>query len=362
MSAADVCALILVAGVMLYALLGGADFGAGFWDLIAGGSARGRRPRALLDRAIGPVWEANHVWLIFVLVVLWTAFPPAYSAILSTLFVPFTLAALGIILRGSSFAFRAVSTRLGVARAWGAVFAVSSVLTPFFLGAALGGVASGRVPPGNAAGDMWTSWANPAGAMVGALAVALCAYMAAIYMVAEARRRGDAALTTYFRRRALAAGVVTGALAVLGLFVLRADARFVFDGLTGDALPLVILSALCGLGALLVLAWGRDTPRLPVLRLLGAGAVATVIWAWAVAMWPYMLPETLTVDEAAGDHATLVWVIVVFVIALIVVVPSIALLYWLEQRGRLEEAEGLLAATPGMDPPAPAPSPDDPSA
>jgi cytochrome d ubiquinol oxidase subunit II len=191
---AEACAVILWTAVMLYALLAGADFGAGFWDLVAGGDARGARPRAVIDRAVGPVWEANHVWLIFVLVVLWTAFPPAYSAILSTLFVPLTLAALGIVLRGSSFAFRKMSTRLGVRRAYGAIFALSAVLTPFFLGAALGGIASGRVPPGNAAGDIWTSWANPSGAIVGALAVAGCAYLAAIYLTADARRLGDASL------------------------------------------------------------------------------------------------------------------------------------------------------------------------
>ena len=188
----EACAAILWVAAMLYALLAGADFGAGFWDLTAGGTERGRRPRALIDRAVGPVWEANHVWLIFVLVILWTAFPKAYSSILSTLFIPFTLAALGIVLRGAGFAFRKASTRLGVQRAYGAIFAVSAVVTPFFLGAAIGGIASGRVPSGNAAGDIWTSWANPSGAMVGALAVAACAFLAAVYLTADARRYGEA--------------------------------------------------------------------------------------------------------------------------------------------------------------------------
>ena len=330
---AEACAAILWVAAMLYALLAGGDFGAGFWDLTAGGAERGSRPRALIDRAIGPVWEANHVWLIFVLVILWTAFPPAYSAILSTLFIPFTLAALGIVLRGSSFAFRKMSTRLGVRRAFGAIFAFSAVLTPFFLGAALGGIASGRVPPGNAAGDIWTSWANPSGAMVGALAVAGCAYLAAIYLTAEARRLGDASLERYFRLRGVAAGVVAGALALGGVFVLRDDSPYVYDRLVHEALPLVLISAACGLAALVLLAAGRPRGT----RLLGAGAVAAVIWAWGVAMWPYLLPETLTVDQAAGDPTTLTWVVVVFCVAVLLVLPSLALLFWLDQHSRLEE-------------------------
>jgi cytochrome bd ubiquinol oxidase subunit II len=332
-SAADACAAILWAGVMIYALTGGADFGAGFWDLVAGNAERGRRPRALLDRAIGPVWEANHVWLIFVLVVMWTAFPPAYSAILSTLFIPFTLAALGIVLRGASFAFRKASVRLGVKRAYGAAFALSSVLTPFFLGAALGGVASERVPPGNAAGDLVTSWANPASATVGALAVAVCAYLAAVYLIAEARRAGDPDLERYFRRRAVASGLATGALALAGVLVLRDQAEYVYDRLVHEALPLVILSAVCGVAVLALVAAGRPRGT----RVLAAAAVAAVIWGWAVAQWPYALPRTLTVSEAAGVATSLRWVVVVFGNALVLVVPLLVLLYVLDQRSRLEE-------------------------
>ena len=333
MSAADACAVLLWVGVTLYALFGGADFGAGFWDLTAGGAERGERPRALIDRAIAPVWEANHVWLIFCLVVLWTAFPPAYASILSTLFIPLTLAALGIVLRGAGFAFRKVSVGLGTRRAYGAIFAVSSVLTPFFLGAALGGIASGRVPEGNAAGDAVTSWANPSGIMVGALAVAACAYVACVYLIGDAHRAGDAELEGYFRRRALAAGLVTGALALAGILVLREDASYVYGRLIREALPFVLVSAVCGIAVLALVARGRPRGT----RLLGAGAVAAVIWAWGVAQWPYMLPETLTVEQAAGDGGTLTWVLVVFGIAVVLVVPSLVLLLRLDQGGRLEE-------------------------
>ena len=333
MSAADGCLVVLGVGVLLYALLGGADFGAGFWDLTAGGAERGARPRALIDRSIGPVWEANHVWLIFCIVVLWTAFPPAYSAVFSTLVIPLTLAALGIVLRGSGFAFRKVSTRLGVRRVYGATFALASVLTPFFLGAVLGGIASGRVPPGNAAGDLWTSWFNPSGIAVGALAVAVCAYLAATYLIVDARRLGDADLERYFTRRAFGAGIGAGILAAVGILVLREDSEYVYDRLVGEALPLVLISAACGVAVLVLLGLHRTRGT----RVLGAATVAAVIGAWGVAQWPYMLPETLTVNAAAGDSSTLGWVLIVFVVAIVLVIPSIFLLFVLDQRSRLEE-------------------------
>ena len=333
MSTVDGCLIVLGVGVLLYALLGGADFGAGFWDLTAGGAARGERPRALIDRSIGPVWEANHVWLIFCVVVLWTAFPPAYSAVFSTLVIPLTLAALGIVLRGAGFAFRKVSTRLGVRRVYGATFALASVLTPFFFGAALGGIASGRVPPGNAQGDLWTSWLNPSGIAVGALAVAVCAYLASVYLIVNARHLGDDDLVGYFTRRAIGAGVGTGILALVGVLVLRSDATRTYDRLVNQALPLVLLSAVCGIAVIVMLAVGRPHGT----RLLAAATVATVIGAWGVAQWPYMLPETLTVDEAAGVSSTLGWILIVFVVAIVLVIPSLFLLFLLDQKSRLEE-------------------------
>src|SRR4051812_6073524 len=181
----DVAAVILFAGVVAYAVLAGADFGAGFWDLTAGGAERGRRPRGLIDRSIGPVWEANHVWLIFCLVVLWTAFSSAFAAIMTTLFVPLGLAAFGIVLRGSGFAFRKVAVRTSAQRAAGATFAISSVVTPFFLGTIAGGIASGRVPSAGS-GDPLKSWLNPTSILGGTLAVVVCAYLAAVFLTSEA--------------------------------------------------------------------------------------------------------------------------------------------------------------------------------
>lgn len=329
----DAVAVVLLVAVTAYAVLGGADFGAGFWDLVAGGAERGARPRALVDHSIGPVWEANHVWLIFALVVLWTAFPEAFASITLTVFVPLTLAALGIVLRGASFAFRKSLFLTSQRRAFGAIFAASSVLVPYCMGAIAGAIASGRVPAGGEAGDPWSSWINPTSVVGGVLAVTVGAYLAAVYLIWDARRLADDSIVEYFRQRALITAVVAGAVAFAGIFVLRSDSRYVFDGLASRALPLVLLSAVCGVGSLVLLA--RRSPR--GARLLAIGAVASIIWAWGVAQWPYILPTSLRVSAAAAPSATLSTVLVVFGVAAVVIVPSLALLYVLDQRSLLPE-------------------------
>ena len=260
MSEADVVAGVLLFAITAYALFGGADFGAGFWDLTAGGAVTGKRPRALIEHSIGPVWEANHVWLIFCLVVLWTAFSEVFGSVMLTLFVPLTLAALGIVLRGSSFAFRKVLVRTPQQRVFGGLFAISSVIVPYCMGAVAGAIASGRVPSGGKAGDPWSSWVNPTSILGGVLAVTVCSYLAAVYLVWDSRRLSDDAMVEYFRKRAVVAAVVAGVVAFAGIFVLRADATYVFHGLTSRALPLVILSGLCGLD-LTVDARARCAPR-----------------------------------------------------------------------------------------------------
>jgi cytochrome d ubiquinol oxidase subunit II len=328
---ADVVAAILFFGVTAYAVFGGADFGAGFWDLVAGGAKRGERPRALVDHSIGPVWEANHVWLIFCLVVLWTGFAETFASITLTLFVPLTLAALGIVLRGSSFAFRKSVFRTRDQRNFGAAFALSSVLVPYCMGAVAGAIASGRVPAGGRAGDPWDSWVNPTSILGGVLAVVVVAYLAAVYLTWDARRIEDAEMVEYFRRRAVVAAVVAGLVAFTGIFVLRADARYVFDGLTSRALPLVIASAICGIGSLTLLV--RSTFRWA--RVLAIGAVATVVIAWGVAQWPYLLPTSTKVAAGAAPDGTLQAIVVVFVIAAIVILPSLGLLYTLDQKSLL---------------------------
>jgi cytochrome bd ubiquinol oxidase subunit II len=330
-SKADAAAGILWVGATFYALFGGADFGGGFWDLIAGDAEKGERPRALIQRSLTPVWEANHVWLIFILVVLWTAFPPAFSAIFSTLYVPIALAALGIVLRGAGFAFRKSIEGLSGRRAAGATFAISSVLTPFFMGTVVGAIAAGNVPAdGN--GDAFSSWLQPLPLLTGAMFVATGAYLAAVFLVGDARRAGEADLERYFVRRALAAAAVAGVFAAAGLVELHAEARYVFDRLVDQGLPLVILSAICGLALLAVLLRGGRKP----LRPLAAGAVVAVIWGWGVAQFPYLLPTSLRIDQAAAPDPTLVIVFIVFAVAAVLVLPSLGLLYALSQRDLLE--------------------------
>jgi cytochrome d ubiquinol oxidase subunit II len=329
----DLVAVVLLLALAAYAVFGGADFGAGFWDLTAGGPDRGARPRELIEHSIGPVWEANHVWLIFIFVVTWTAFSEAYASIMLTLFVPLTIAALGIVLRGASFAFRKSVVTLRNRRLFGAAFAASSVLVPYCMGTVAGGIASGRVPAGGVAGDPVDSWVNPTSIVTGVLAVAAVAYLAAVYLVWEARRDGDTELTEYFRRRAVVSAVAVAVIGAVGMFVLHEDATYVFDGMTGRALPVVIIGVACGLGALVLLA--RDATRYA--RALAVLAVAGLVVAWGVAQWPYLLPESLTVSDAAAPSGTLQALVVTVVLAVLVVMPGFVLLYVLAQRHLLPE-------------------------
>jgi cytochrome d ubiquinol oxidase subunit II len=334
-SSADAVAGVLWVGVTFYAVFGGADFGAGFWSLVAGEGERGRRARELIDWTIGPVWEANHVWLIFVLVVLWTAFSEAFASIFSTLFIPLSLAALGIVLRGSGFAFQHTARRLRGRTLAQRLFGVSSLLTPFFMGTVVGAIASGRVPVGNAEGDPLTSWLNAASLLIGALFVATSAYLSAVFLISDARRVHAADLEASFTRRAFATAALAGAIAVAGLIVLHADARYVYDGLTHEALPFVILSVLCGIGVIVLLR--RRAPR--GARPLAVGAVVAVIWGWGVAQYPYLLPTELKISDGAAPSATLNGVLIVFGVAVVLVLPAIALLFTLTQRGLIEEGE-----------------------
>src|SRR6266498_433569 len=250
--------VFILVGLAAYTVLAGADFGAGFWTLFPGGGRTGRAAtRAYVRHSMGPVWEANHVWLIFVLVVCWTAYPVAFASITSTLAVPLFIAAVGIILRGTAYALRGQLEGARGQRSVESVFALSSVLTPFALGAVAGAIASGRVPVGNAAGDLVTSWLNPTSLMIGAIAVAVAAHLAAVYLAADATRAGAAELVRGFRVRALLSGVAAGVLALAGLAVVRGDAEQLFEGLThGAGLAAVLVSGAAGVATLLLI-WAR---------------------------------------------------------------------------------------------------------
>ncbi|MER7999738.1 cytochrome d ubiquinol oxidase subunit II [Streptomyces sp. NPDC095613] len=331
---ADVMLAVMWAGLTCYALFGGADFGAGLWDLLAGRSRRGLPQRRLIEHSIGPVWEANHVWLIFVLVLLWSGFSPVFAAVLSTLYIPLTLTALGIIARGAAFAFRKASTELWQRRLFGACFAVSSVVTPFFLGTVAGGVASGRVPSGIAKGDVVTGWVNPTSLLGGVLAVLTCAHLAAVYLCADAAREGDHELVGGFRRRAVTSGLLSGLVALAGIGILHQDAPVLFHGLTHRALGVVIVSAVAGVVGLGLLLRHRYV----LARAAAALAVAAIIWAWGVAQYPYMLVPGTTVAASASVDSVLAACLIATAVGAVLLIPSLWLLYTTFQRPADEAA------------------------
>lgn len=329
--------------------LRGADFGGGLWDLLAGGDRRGRLARELIDETITPVWEANHVWLIFALVVFWSAFPAAFAAVMTVAALPLWLAALGIVLRGAGFAFRKEVGGLRWERLLGATFAVSSLLTPFFMGTVVGCVAAGKVSLASRHSTL-VAWTSPTSLLTGALFVAVGAYMAAIFLIREAAARGDHRNTRYFRYRATIAGVLAGALSLATLAALHASNHALYHGLTGRALPLLILGAACGLAVLVLLTLDRST----ALRPLAGIGVAAVVGGWGVGQYPTLLPGTgLTLANGSAPQGTLVMLVVVFAVAALLIVPSFLLLFRLHDRQVLtappshtEQPSGATASPP----------------
>jgi cytochrome d ubiquinol oxidase subunit II len=339
--------VLILVGLTAYVVLGGADFGAGLWQLLAGRGPGAERIREHAHRSMAPVWEANHVWLIFVLTVLWTSYPEVFGSVASTLSLPLAAAGLGIVARGAAYALRAGARDVREASRIDLIFAASSVLTPFALGCAVGAVAAGRVPVGNAAGDLLTSWTGALSLVLGALAVATSAHLAAVFLAADAARRGERALVDAFRARALAAGIAAGALAGAALAAVRADAPRLFDALTSSpAVACVAGSAAAGLATLALVAARRFEPA----RYLAAAAVGAVVAGWAVGQWPVVLPG-LTVEQAAAPRDTLVAVIVAIAAGAIVVLPALGALLRLTLAGRLvaDAPDPAIAAGAGVE-------------
>ena len=331
----------ILAGMAAYTVLAGADFGAGLWTLLSAGplgGPAGDRVRDQARHAMGPVWEANHVWLIFVLVVCWTAYPVAFGSITSTLAAPLLIAAIGIIFRGAAYALRGVADSSRAARWAENLFAVSSVLTPFALGTAVGALAAGRVPVGNAAGNLVTSWLSPAPVLVGALAVVFSGYLAAVFLAADSVRYGEDSLAAGFRRRALVAAVLSGGLALPGLLVMRGSG---LDLTHGAALALVCVSGASGL-ATLALCWRS---RFGLARLTAALAVAAVVVGWAAAQAPRFLPG-MTVTQAAAGRSTLVALVIAVACGSAILLPALILLFSLFLRGRLDTPDSHAAVDP----------------
>jgi cytochrome d ubiquinol oxidase subunit II len=292
----------MICALTFYALLGGADYGGGVWDLFARGP-RAREQRALIAEAIGPIWEANHVWLILVVVILFTAFPPAFAIIATALHIPLTLLLVGIVLRGSAFTFRTYDIqRDDVQRRWSYLFSMASTITPLLLGVALGAIASGRIRVENGvvtSGFLWP-WLAPFPIAVGFFALALFAFLAAVYLTLEAR---ETKLQEDFRRRALICGVVVGLLALIVFLLAGSGAPTVRAGISMSAwaLPLHVATGLCAVGAFYAL-WVR---RYALARLFAAAQVTFILWGWAFAQFPAIVEPDMTIESAAAPRITL---------------------------------------------------------
>jgi cytochrome d ubiquinol oxidase subunit II len=331
---------VILAGLTLYALLGGADFGAGVWEFNTVLQAP-EKERTLIYRAIGPVWEANHVWLIFVLVGLHTAFPPAFAAVGRALWLPLLLGLVGIVFRGVGFAFRSYAAGAVRQQAWwGAVFAFASTAAPFFLGAACGAIASGHLAvtvSGEYTGDYVTGWLSPLSIFTAFFAVGVCAYLAAVYLTREASQEDDPTLTVIWRRRALASGAWMGILAMAGLAMVATDAPVLWAGFRERAWPLVGLSIVGGLCSLWALLRRHFTAAV-----LGAGvAVAAVIWGWGVAQYPAIIPPALTIAAARGPDTVLRAMLWSIVAGTVLLLPSLVYLFVLFKGKRPKAGKGL---------------------
>ena len=329
MGLSDLVAVLLFVGVVAYAVFGGADFGSGVWDLTAGDAKQGAHVRAQIDRSIGPVWEANHVWLIYILVFLWTGFPTAFVAIMNTLFIPWTLVALGIVLRGGAFAFRKFSSTLREAQIHGAVFAFSSLITPMLLGMIAGAIASGRVPL-DERGGIWSSWTGPTSIVGGVLAVLTCTFLAGTFLAADSERSGNHELAHDIGTKSFAVGLITGAVALAAAVTLELDAPTLASGLHGRGIALILGSAIAGAISVLRLRqrrWARA-------RIGAVVAVAAIVVGWGVGQYPAILVDQADIDDVIGARTTQVGLLLVFALAAVTVIPALAWLYVLVNNKR----------------------------
>ena len=335
-------ALTMLFAIVLYAVLGGADFGAGVWEFSTALRAT-KRQREHIYKAIGPVWEANHVWLIFVMVILMNGFPPAFAGISRALWFPLMFAVWGIIFRGAGYAFRSYArggrTELSV---WEALFAVGSTAAPWFLGAAAGAMASGNLEiavDGSFAGSYW-HWMAVLPVFLGFYNVGLCSYLAAIYLTREAAVGGQEDLVALWRTRSLVIGTIMGVLSAVGLAVLWWQAHQLASGLMVRAWWLVVASNAAGVGSLCAL-WLR---RYSAAAMCAAVAVATVILGWGVAQYPALLPSVMTLEQAAAPDQIIWLMLGIIVTGSIMMLPALVYLFWLFKR---DESENLPLVSSG---------------
>lgn len=326
MNVAFIALCVLWLALIAYAVLGGADFGAGIWDLFAVGKQR-HHQRQLINQALGPVWEANHVWLIFLIVGLFTVFPSAFAVLTVALFLPLTIALIGIVLRGAAFIFRTyeLDASSPSAAIWSRVFSTTSLITPFFLGASAAAVASGQLvaPNGVAVANLGSAWLSPFALTIGAMAVALCASLAATYLTQEASQRGEADLARVYRRRALLAGAATAVLGALGLLLSPWEAPMLWDGMFARSLPVVIATMLIGLATAALLFWHRYR----LARLMVILETAFLLGSWGLSQYPYLIPPHVTIANAANDPNVILSLLISIVVGMAILLPSLYYLF-----------------------------------
>jgi cytochrome d ubiquinol oxidase subunit II len=314
----------IIASLTFYVLLGGADYGGGIWDIFAFGP-RAEKQRELIEHAIGPVWEANHVWLILVIVILFTAFPPAFSAIAIALHIPLTLLLIGIVLRGSAFTFRTYDSRRDrVQRRWSRIFSIASIVSPVLLGIVVGSITSGRVAVrgGFPVYGFMGSWLGLFPFAVGLFALSIFAFLAAVYLTVEA---GDRELEDDFRKRALISGIAVGALALAVFLLAGKYAPKVREDLGASiwAFPLHLATAICALGTFATL-WLR---RFRFARFLAAAQVSFILWGWALAQYPFIVVPDVTIYSAAAPKITLRFLLVALGLGSLILFPSFFYLF-----------------------------------
>ena len=326
MNLALIALIILWWALIAYAVLGGADFGAGIWDLFAVGRQADRQ-HDLINHALGPVWEANHVWLIFLIVGLFNVFPSAFALLSIALFFPLSVVLIGIVLRGAAFVFRyyaPASMRL-FARWWGRLFSATSLLTPFFLGVAAAAVASGELlaPDGSAQAWRLSALLTPFALTIGCMAVALCATLAAVYLTVEAHEQNEVDLTEAYRKRALIAGAVTALLGALGLWLSLSEAALLWDGLLMRAIPVVVATMLIGLATAAALFYRHYKAA----RFLIVAETAFLLGSWGLSQYPYIIPPHVTISNSANEPSVILTLIIAIACGLVILLPSLYYLF-----------------------------------
>lgn len=326
MSIAVIALAILWLALIAYAVLGGADFGAGIWDLFAVGSQR-QRHRRLINQAIGPVWESNHVWLVFLIVGLFSVFPSAFAVLTVALFIPLTIALIGIVLRGAAFIFRTYELDASSPSAdiWSRVFSTTSLITPFFLGTSAAAVASGQLvaPDGVAHTNLGSAWLSPFALTIGAMAITLCASLAATYLTQEASSLGETDLVETYRKRALLMGAITAVLGALGLLISPLEAPQLWDGMFARALPVVIATMLIGLATAALLYWRRYS----LARLMIVLETAFLLGSWGLSQYPYIIPPHVTIANSANDPNVILALVIAIAVGMVILLPSLYYLF-----------------------------------